>query len=165
MLPAVSAEDCLFADLGIDPAIPGCQSFEATDFLVHERWYDPRCHLILWQAGVIGDVRYRTTYDSRVGLRMLQDFLLERAGDGHQLAIYEAARYPVCPPRIDWVPLRELVDARVTPISTLYVPPAVASTPSRRVMEALGIPASYVRAKEALSRDIRLWPLPSARVS
>jgi hypothetical protein len=26
MLPAVSAEDCLFADLGFGPAIPGCQS-------------------------------------------------------------------------------------------------------------------------------------------
>ena len=30
MLPAVSAEDCLFADLGIDPAASGCVSLEAT---------------------------------------------------------------------------------------------------------------------------------------
>ena len=33
MLPAVSAEDCLFADLGVDPG-DGCQSFEATNFVV-----------------------------------------------------------------------------------------------------------------------------------
>jgi hypothetical protein len=31
MLPGISAEDCLFADLGIDPGMIGCQSFEATD--------------------------------------------------------------------------------------------------------------------------------------
>jgi Tetrapyrrole (Corrin/Porphyrin) Methylases len=35
MLPAISAEDCLFADLGVDPGKHGCQSFEATDFLVY----------------------------------------------------------------------------------------------------------------------------------
>jgi hypothetical protein len=35
MLPAISAEDCLFADLGVDPADHGCPSYEATDFLVH----------------------------------------------------------------------------------------------------------------------------------
>src|SRR5205823_3853440 len=34
MLPGISAEDCLFADLGVDPAIGGCQSYEATDFFV-----------------------------------------------------------------------------------------------------------------------------------
>jgi hypothetical protein len=34
MLPAVSAEDCLFADLGVDPGAAGCQSHEAADFLI-----------------------------------------------------------------------------------------------------------------------------------
>src|SRR5262249_52476141 len=36
MLPAISTEDCLFADLGVDPGIQGCQSFEATDFLLRK---------------------------------------------------------------------------------------------------------------------------------
>src|ERR1700676_3415101 len=49
MLPGVSAEDCLFADLGIDPAPTGCQSFEATDFLVYNRHIDPTAALVLWQ--------------------------------------------------------------------------------------------------------------------
>jgi len=31
MLPGISAEDCLVADLGIDPASSGCQSYEAND--------------------------------------------------------------------------------------------------------------------------------------
>src|SRR5438309_10655773 len=29
MIPGVSAEDCLFADIGLDPGLPGCQRFEA----------------------------------------------------------------------------------------------------------------------------------------
>jgi len=36
MLPGISAEDCLFADIGVDPGIYGCQSFEATDLFVNE---------------------------------------------------------------------------------------------------------------------------------
>jgi uncharacterized protein YabN with tetrapyrrole methylase and pyrophosphatase domain len=54
MLPAVSAEGCLFADLGVDPGLIGCLSFEATDFLVHRRRPDTAAGLVLWQIGVIG---------------------------------------------------------------------------------------------------------------
>ena len=34
MQPGISAKDCLFAELGVDPLTNGCQSFEATDFLM-----------------------------------------------------------------------------------------------------------------------------------
>ncbi|GAB2904367.1 hypothetical protein GCM10022245_44920 [Streptomyces mayteni] len=34
MLPGVSAVDCLFADLGIDPGTVGCQEVEATELLL-----------------------------------------------------------------------------------------------------------------------------------
>jgi uncharacterized protein YabN with tetrapyrrole methylase and pyrophosphatase domain len=41
MLPAVSADACIFADLGFDPGWLGCQSFEATDFVINARKFDP----------------------------------------------------------------------------------------------------------------------------
>jgi hypothetical protein len=53
MLPATSSEDCLFADLGIDPATSGCQSFEATDFLIRRRKFDPCSHLISIRSSII----------------------------------------------------------------------------------------------------------------
>src|SRR5262249_45166489 len=56
MLPGISAEDCLFADLGVDPGTAGCQSFEATDFLARHRTFDSYSSLILWQIAVIGEV-------------------------------------------------------------------------------------------------------------
>jgi len=52
MLPGISAEECLFADRGIDPAQTGACSFEATDFLVHHRQpiADLELDACLWRA-------------------------------------------------------------------------------------------------------------------
>jgi len=46
ILPGISSEDCLFADLLIDPASHGCLSLEATDLLIHQRNIDVTCHVI-----------------------------------------------------------------------------------------------------------------------
>jgi uncharacterized protein YabN with tetrapyrrole methylase and pyrophosphatase domain len=53
MLPGISAEDCLFSDLGVDPGSDGCQSYEATSFLLNRRRFDTSSHLMLWQIGAI----------------------------------------------------------------------------------------------------------------
>ena len=58
MLPGISAEDCLFADLGVDPAEAGCQSYEATRFLERRPAIEPRAALILWQIGVVGSANH-----------------------------------------------------------------------------------------------------------
>ena len=50
MLPGISALDCLFADLGIDPSYPGLQVFEATDFLVRKRKLLTDSHVIILQV-------------------------------------------------------------------------------------------------------------------
>ena len=54
MLPGVSSEDCLFADLLVDPCIPGAQSVEATDILLRERPLLTSSHVIIWQVGCVG---------------------------------------------------------------------------------------------------------------
>ncbi|HEY6069313.1 MAG TPA: SAM-dependent methyltransferase, partial [Gaiellaceae bacterium] len=72
MLPAVSAEDCLFADLGVDPGLSGCQSFGATDFLLRRRQVDPSAVLVLWQVSVIG-VRHYTREPTPRNLDVLVD--------------------------------------------------------------------------------------------
>src|SRR6266853_1887408 len=57
MLPAVSSLDCLFCDLGIDPAT-GCQVFEATDLLLRQRNLDVFSHSIIWQIAATGDLGF-----------------------------------------------------------------------------------------------------------
>lgn len=125
MLPAVSAEDCLFADLGVDPSSDGCQSFEATDFLVRRRRPDPASAVVLWQIGVIGvrDARRERLW-SPGGLRILAETLGESYPPDHEVVVYEAAAIPTFAPRIQRTTLARLPDARVTADSTLFVPPA-----------------------------------------
>jgi uncharacterized protein YabN with tetrapyrrole methylase and pyrophosphatase domain len=152
MLAGISAEDCLFADIGFDPATSGCQSFEATDFLVHERTFDPRSNLILWQIGVIGEIGYNIA-PSAAKLNVLVDRLSEIYPSDHKVTVYEAARYPICDPTILTLPLSALSIEDVSPISTLYVPPLGPSIPNLAVVEALGIPQSYVKRKTELTLE------------
>jgi uncharacterized protein YabN with tetrapyrrole methylase and pyrophosphatase domain len=123
LLPAISAQDCLFADLEIDPARTGWHSFDATDFLVHRRSADPSSALVLWQIAMVGSPYYRA-YDAS-GLAALVEKLNTIYGSDHEVVVYEAAVYPVCEPIIQRVCLSELSAARISPASLLYVPPKV----------------------------------------
>ncbi|MGW2256077.1 SAM-dependent methyltransferase [Kitasatospora sp. NPDC001660] len=147
MLPGVSAEDCLFADLGIDPGIPGIQSFEATDFLVNSREFDTSSQVILWQIGVLGDLTYRPNgYDPRA-LATLADHLMRHYGRDHTATIYEASILPIYPPRIDKIALSDLPQANVCPITTLYIPPAVFKSPDPVMLKRLGLDAEGTRRR------------------
>jgi len=120
--PGISAEDCLFVDLEFDPAASGCQSFEATDFLLHRRRFDPRSALVLWQVGVIGHQNVPARDHDLFGLRVLSEELIPSYSEDHEVAIYEAAELPIGGSRIERCPLSSLPQARVTMRSTLYVP-------------------------------------------
>jgi hypothetical protein len=123
MLAAVSAEDCLFADLGVDPADAGCQSLEATDFLLRLRTIDPSQLLILWQIGVLGAHDYQGASYELDALPMLVRKLLETYPAAHPAIVYEGASTIGAAPRIERITVESLISARLTPISTLVVPP------------------------------------------
>jgi uncharacterized protein YabN with tetrapyrrole methylase and pyrophosphatase domain len=111
MLPGVSSLDCLFADLGVDPAAAGLQTYEATDFLQRAPTLEPRAGLVLWQVGVV---------ESRGELaRALESWYPKN----HDVTVYEASSYPGVPPRAESLALERLEGAELTPRSTLYVPP------------------------------------------
>jgi uncharacterized protein YabN with tetrapyrrole methylase and pyrophosphatase domain len=134
MLPGISAEDCLFADLGVDPAVGGCQSYEATDFLINRRLIDPSSQLILWQVGALGDWTYRPSgYDLRT-LPILITKLLEHYPPAHEVAVYEAPIFPGCNPTITRIALTQLGSVPLSAACTLYVPPARPATPDYQVL-------------------------------
>jgi uncharacterized protein YabN with tetrapyrrole methylase and pyrophosphatase domain len=124
MLPGISAEDCLFADLGVDPGIYGCQSFEATDFLLNNRVNDPRSSLVLWQIGVLGDATFKKYYYDLSAFSLLVERLQQIYPATHQVILYEAAVFPGCEPIIQPVPLHALSPVGLSAGFTLYVPPA-----------------------------------------
>jgi uncharacterized protein YabN with tetrapyrrole methylase and pyrophosphatase domain len=138
MLPAISAEDCLFADLGVDQ-VGGCSSYEATDFLLNTRIIDPASHLILWQIGGLGDATYHK-YDYNVrGLDQLARKLAAYYGPNHQVTLYEAAMFPGVEPLIRSGPIYHLPHGRPTPNSTMYVPPLSQAQPDLAIRQELGM--------------------------
>lgn len=124
MEPGVSAEDCLYADLGIDPGSYGCQHYEASQFMFYRRRIDPSAYLVLWQVGVAGDRSLRRSGTGAAQRALLVELLAEDYPLGHEVIAYEAATLPIASPRMDRMALSDLVDAALAPETTLVVPPA-----------------------------------------
>ena len=158
MLPAISAEDCLWADLGVEPGIPGCQSYEATDFLVCRRQFDPRSSLVLWQIGVIGLLSWwEDDFDQRRGLEILVEELLQAYSPDHLVVVYQAAHVVTERPRLISVKLQDLPSTEVTPVSTLYVPPGEGSECDDKMLARLGMTRdaiTWVERRVVLSRPL-----------
>ena len=128
MLPAVSSEDCLFADLGVDPAVGGCQSYEATDFLINSPIIDSSSQLILWQIGSLGDWTFQKIKYNTSAMPLLVERLVQFYPISHSITLYEAAVLPRTKPMISTIPLYALTSFPVSAGMTLYIPPARQST-------------------------------------
>ncbi|HMN27764.1 MAG TPA: SAM-dependent methyltransferase [Caldilineaceae bacterium] len=148
MLPGISSEDCLFADLGLDPGQCGCQSFEATDFLIRRRRFDPTSALLLWQIAVIGHLGFYQEQCHLHGLRVLAEVLQRWYAPEHEVVVYEAAVYPVCEPVVQRLPLCKLPEAVITEVSTLYVPPRSLALVDEAMMARLEMPVTRPAARE-----------------
>ena len=137
MEPGISAEDCLYADLGIDPGTYGCQHFEASQLMYWERRIDPAGYLVLWQVGIIGN-RSVGRFDIGPAYRAL---LVERLGQDyppdHEVIIYRGATLPIEHPCIQRITLRELADVPLTAEETVVLPPAVTLQPNRAMLDRL----------------------------
>ncbi|MEP7185557.1 MAG: SAM-dependent methyltransferase [Rhodanobacter sp.] len=124
MEPGISAEDCLYADLGIDPGRFGCQHFEASQLLFYERRIDPTGYLILWQVGLVGDLSLTRFTTGPAYRKVLVDLLSQTYPLDHQVIIYAAATLPIDQPEVRRVALRDLPDAAMTAKETVVLPPA-----------------------------------------
>nr|WP_026034084.1 SAM-dependent methyltransferase [Dyella japonica] len=138
MEPGISAEDCLYADLGIDPGRFGCQHFEASQLLLFERRIDPTGYLVLWQVGHVGDLSLARFGATGPAYRqLLVDLLAQDYPLDHALIIYRAATLPIQQPRIRRVALRDLPHAELTAEETVVLPPARAMKPNLAVRARL----------------------------
>jgi precorrin-6B methylase 1 len=139
MDPAISAEDCLFADLGVDPASSGYQSFEAADFLVYERVFDPHSALVLWQAAIMGEDSVKDDVGTwnAAALSILAEVLIPRYGKDHQIVVYQAPVFAACRPLVTRIILAELPTQVLPVMSLLYVPPYGPAEPNRDMARRL----------------------------
>ena len=137
MEPGISAADCLYADLAIDPGRVGCQHFEATQFLMFQRRIDPTAYLVLWQVGVAGDVSLKRFATTAAHRQVLVDVLLRDYAADHEVVLYEAATLPTHRARVARFKLRELPNVEVSMHATLVVPPNGAMAPDLAIRERL----------------------------
>lgn len=138
MHAGISAEDCLYADLGIDPGTFGCQHYEASQLMFYQRRLDPSAYLVLWQIGVAGD-RSVSRFDTGPAYRRLLIELLAEEGYPleHEVIVYEAATLPIVEPRMERMPLWALAEAELHLQSTLVVPPAMPLKRNDALLEKL----------------------------
>lgn len=137
MEPGISAEDCLYADLGIDPATYGCQHYEASQFMFYRRRIDPAAYLVLWQIGVAGDRSCGRTSTGAAYRQLLVDLLSEEYPLNHQVVAYEAATLATAGPRMERMPLLDMVSAELQTWTTLVIPPARPMMPNRDMLERI----------------------------
>jgi len=123
MEPGISAEDCLYADLGIDPGRYGCQHYEASQFMFYRRQIDPSAYLVLWQVGIAGDRSFRRYATEPAYRKLLVELLTEHYPLDHEVIIYEAATLPISTPRMQKLALSELVNTPLYLQSTMVLPP------------------------------------------
>lgn len=123
MEPGISAEDCLYADLGIDPGTCGCQHYEASQFMFFRRRIEPSAYLVLWQIGIAGDRSLRRFATGPGHRQLLVDLLAEDYPLRHEVIAYEAATLATSAPRMGRMPLSELVHAELSLHTTLVIPP------------------------------------------
>jgi precorrin-4 methylase len=124
MEPGISAEDCLYADLGIDPGRFGCQHFEASQLLFYERRIDPTGYLVLWQVGLVGDRSLACFQTGPAYRQVLVELLSQDYPLDHTVIVYRGATLPIEKPRIRQVTLRDLPNVALTAEETVVLPPA-----------------------------------------
>ena len=148
MEPGISAEDCLYADLGIDPGKYGCQHFEASQLMFYQRRIDPSAYLILWQVGMAGDRSLARFSTGPAYRRLLVELLAQDYPLTQPVIAYEAATLPITAPRMEEMRLSDLVDADLRLQTTLVFPPA---RPMQRNQGMLDRLAELDREAEAAS--------------
>jgi uncharacterized protein YabN with tetrapyrrole methylase and pyrophosphatase domain len=139
MLPGISSEDCLFADLGVDPGTWGCQSYEATDFLLYLPHIDPSSQLILWQVDTLGDWTHKSGEVDIRAMPLLVQRLIQFYPESHPVTLYEAATLPGIDPIIVQIPLYSLSAYPITAGMTLYIPPARTRVPDPTMSQLLSL--------------------------
>ncbi len=123
MLPAISAEDCLYADLGIDPGKYGCQHFETTQFMLYHRTIDTSAYLILWQPMAAGDLTHTQLTSNSHYLEVLTEVLEDFYSGEHVVFLYKAATNVLQQTKINEVRINEIPASEICMQTTLVIPP------------------------------------------
>jgi len=121
VLPAISAEACLYADLHINPLEHGLYSLEASTLLNKQKLIDTSTNLLIWQVSHINQTGHYKK-PNIIGIQSLQSYLMNYYPESKQCIIYEASLYSHFLPAIQSLPLNNIEKAVYSPLSSLFIP-------------------------------------------
>ncbi len=122
MEPGISAEDCLYADLGLDPGRTGCIHYEASQYLLYDRMIDPTALVVLWQIGVVGDRSVSQLVTGMNQRALLAEQLMSVYPSEHEIILYECATLPISRPRMDRIALERFSESEISAETTMVIP-------------------------------------------
>jgi uncharacterized protein YabN with tetrapyrrole methylase and pyrophosphatase domain len=137
MQAGISAEDCLYADLGIDPGTRGCIHYEASQFMFKKKLVDPSAYLVLWQVGVAGDKTLAKFSIAAEYKQVLVNMLLRIFPADHLITLYECAVLPIENARIEKIKLKDLAIADINLKTTVLIPPSKEPEDNTEIIEEL----------------------------
>jgi hypothetical protein len=155
MLPGISAEDYLFADLEFDPATYGCMTSEATELLMRNTPLNTSVHNIIWQVGSVG---VTTMVFDNAKFHLLVDRLESDFGPDHKVVHYIGAVLPQSDKVVDAFSIgalrKEEVIKQFNAVSTLYIPPLNTGSTHPAMAESLGTKEGRMQLMRYSSRWI-----------
>lgn len=124
--PGISAMDCLFAELMLDPCADGLQMYEATDLLLRCYPLIPEVPALIWQIGTV-ETRLHTLRRSRAErFHRFQSHLLKFYAPDHRMTAVFASSHPLMKSQQLEFPLASIGDyaTQLHAGFTLFIPAA-----------------------------------------
>ncbi len=172
LIPAISAPDCLFADLRVDPGVFGCQILMASRVFATDTIIATSGHVVFLQVSAVGDKGFSFTGYNNGKLPEFFGRLMELYGPDQDAVYYMAAVFPGTAPEVAVKQLHAYaapeVQARIG-AGMLYLPPRGVPFASLAETQAFATGTVYgpkeKRAVEQLSRHERPIGFPDRRAS
>lgn len=117
--------DCLYADIGFDPAENGVQMFEATGLLLREFELNPDIPAMIWQIGALESAIYTTAASKPERFTRFRKYLERFYPPDHTVSLLQTATYPISDSQqIEFeIGEFETMADQITAVQTLYIPP------------------------------------------
>jgi precorrin-6B methylase 1 len=146
MIPAISAPDCMFADLRVDPGRFGCQTLMANRVFSADSIIATTGHVVFLQVSAVGDKGFSYSGYKHNKLDLFFERLIEIYGEEQDAVYYMAAVFPGLQPEIMVRQLKAYRDAEVqgtVRAGMLYLPPKGLSFSSLIAAQAFNKDTAY----------------------
>ena len=129
--PAISVEDCLFADVGIDISRYGCQHYDVLQIMKYRRSIDTSAYLLLWRFG-------EKELRSKPRRELLLEVLAREYPLDHQMFSYIPAMFDAPFSFMRWV-VGSLPSIEAHPLMAIIIPPATDLLPDKLIDARLSL--------------------------